>query len=102
MMRNSTAKYMCTQDYCPCPAYNGTDPTKDWLNDWTESQLNEYNRTKLPVSIGYTPIYRRAATPNYDNFWDCYADLKKLNQTSYYNGKIDVREISDGLQELLK
>lgn len=65
-MRESTAEYMCTSN-CPCP-YD-TD-----FGKWTETQLNEYNRTK-EARIGYVQMIKAGSANSstaYDNFWDCY------------------------------
>lgn len=79
-MGNTTATYMCTHDYCPCPTLN--------LSQWNETRANHYMRTANVVntnaSNNYTPFY--FGVPNvdtiYNSFYDCYQNLQNSTNST--------------------
>jgi hypothetical protein len=102
---------MCTTT-CPCPASNVNND--NWYTKYTSNITVDqrgralFNRTVALTNGGnatLTPFTLLAAGTTYDNFWDCYKNLKNIDAqlaNSNPNYQKKAANISEGLENFAR
>ena len=68
---------MCSKN-CPCSSKDFPDAAKEWI-DMSESDLNQFGRTKESTSESLIPLdfrYVDQTEKTYDKFNDCYEAIR--------------------------